>query len=58
MTIIRLVAAIGLGLFLTWLAKLWNSQFTSIYIAAPIWIGACLLIAAIYDRRERLRREG
>lgn len=48
--VIRLVAAIALGLFLTWLANLWVGQFDSLYVAWLIWMTVCLGYAFIYDR--------
>lgn len=47
----------GLGLFVSYLVKLWSGLFDNIYVAGAIWIGACIIYAAIYDRRQaRLRR--
>lgn len=56
MVIIRLVAAVALGLFVTWLVHLWTGLFESVYVAAAIWIGACIVYAAIYDRRQGQRQ--
>jgi hypothetical protein len=50
MAVIRLVAGVALGLFVAWLVQLWTALFSNVYIAAAIWIPACLGITAIYDR--------
>lgn len=55
--ILPLVAAIGLGVALSWLASRWLGLFDSSTIGAAVWVGACIVIAIIYDRRQaRLRR--
>lgn len=57
MVFFQLLGAIGLGLFVTWLFRLWSGLFDNLYIAAAIWISACGLYAFIYDRRQaRMQR--
>lgn len=46
---------IALAAVTTGLVKWWFSLFESTAIAAAIWIGTCLLYAAIYDRRTKQR---
>lgn len=40
-----------LGLFVYWLATQWFAWVGNHYLAAGIWIGACILFAIIYDSR-------
>lgn len=56
MGIIRLIAAVSLGLLVAWAWSLWRDQFDSLYIASAIWCGICFAIAAIYDLLARSRR--
>ena len=54
--LLKFLGVVAVGLFTTWIARLWISQFENIYVAVAIWFPACLLIALIYDRRQsRLR---
>lgn len=56
MAVIRLVAAVLLGLFITWLWSLWRGQFDNLYVASAIWCAICLFIAWLYDRLGLFRQ--
>lgn len=50
------IAVTVLGLIVTGLAHLWLDLFDNTWVAAGIWIGACLIYGFIYDRRESRKR--
>jgi hypothetical protein len=50
---LQFAAVTLLGLVVAYLAKSWVSWYGDFYTAAGIWIAACLVIAFIYDRRNR-----
>ncbi len=55
--LLKFAAVVALGLFVAWVAHLWIGLFDSVYVAAAIWIPACLLIAFIIDQRDSRRRQ-
>jgi len=50
--LLKFLGVVAVGLFTTWIARLWISQFDNIYVAVAIWFPVCLLIGLIYDRRQ------
>ena len=50
--LLKTLAVVAVGLFTTWIVKLWIGLFDNIYVAVAIWFPACLLIGLIYDRRQ------
>jgi hypothetical protein len=56
MAAIRLVAAVALGLVVTWLWSLWSGQFSNVYVAWAIWMAFCLGYAFIYDRTQEKKQ--
>ncbi len=55
--LINFLALTALGLSVTYLFKSWADWYGDLYMAAGIWIAACLVFAAIYDYRNRSRPE-
>ena len=47
----QFVSVTALGLLVYWLAKQWLAWADSDW-AVVIWIGACIMFAVIYDRRQ------